>query len=648
MGADTPPAHTAGGFRQSLRFRLLVLAILPMLAVVGLFATYFAQHSIAAAERQLQQEGWDMARQLAEAVAFELFSGNLPYVKRLLDFERNARQAVAVGIAEEGHWVLVSGSPLQLPHLAEPATTTVARNGRLQHFTYPVGLPSSTEQDPYLELDRNAGRRAVMFVVLSREPVQKTRAQVLQAALGMAGLSLLLALALAWRLSMRLSRPLHDITRTVAQLADGSLARRVPEVSSGELGILESGVNRMAAALEENQRDLEQRVQTATRELMAQKEAAEAAVLVKSRFLAATSHDLRQPLHALTLLIAALRERTSEGEARRLVEHIDASASALEGLLNALLDLSKLDAGVVEPHTECFPAQRTLDNLSRQFTPQAREQGLRLRIHGSTCWLQSDPILLERILNNLVSNALRYTDRGGVLVGLRRAPGGVRFEVRDSGRGIPDAFRERIFEEYFQLENPERHRDKGLGLGLAIVSRLARLLGSGVTLESTAGRGSCFRFPVARCQPQEHAVAAEPAAFTLPLAGTLVAFIDDDEQILEAMMQVFEQWGVEMAAGGEVEAVREELRELGRAPDLILSDYRLRGGRSGIDAVRLLREAFGETIPAALITGDTAPETIQAIGSSGLALLHKPLKPAKLRAFMSHLRAGGQVPLSRK
>jgi len=645
MGAGTPPAQSAGGFRQSLRFRILVLATLPMLAVVGLFATYFIQHSIAAAERQLQREGRNMARQLAEAGAFDLFSGNLPYVKRLLDFERNVRQAVATGIVEDGHWLLVNGSPLLLPSLTETFPTNISQNGRHQYFTHPVGLPGSAEQDPYLEFDRHASGRAFVVVVLSREPVQKIRAQVLQAALGMAGLSLLLALALAWRLSMRLSRPLHDITRTVAQLADGSLAIRVPEVSSGELGMLESGVNRMAAALEESQRDLEQRVQVATRELMAQKEAAEAAVLVKSRFLAAASHDLRQPLHALTLLIAALRERIVEGEARRLVEHIDDSASALEGLLNALLDLSKLDAGVVTAHAECFPAQRTLDNLSRQFTPQAREKGLRLRIHGSTCWLQSDPILLERILNNLVSNALRYTDRGGILVGLRRTSGGVRFEVRDTGRGIPEAFRERIFEEYFQMENPERHRDKGLGLGLAIVARLARLLGSGVELESAPGRGSCFRFQVESCHPSEQGVQREATAFVLPLAGTLVAFIDDDEQILEAMMQVFEQWGMEMAGGSEVEQVCNELHELGRAPDLILSDYRLPGGRTGIDAVRVLREAFGETIPAALITGDTAPETIMAINASGLALLHKPLKPAKLRAFLSHLRAGGQVPL---
>lgn len=638
MAADTTTARPAGGYRRSLRFRVLLLALLPLLLAVSLFASYFARQGLADAEQQLQQQGRDMTRQLAEAVTFDLFSGNLPYVKRLLDFEHNARQAIAIGIIEDGNWILVSGSLTQLPALADIPSLDTTQNPRYLYFSQLIGLTASPEQDPYLELGHRDGRRALLVSVLSREPVREARHRISRAVLGMAGLALLLALLLAWRLSIRLSRPLHNITQTVAQLADGALSKRVPQASSGELGELESGINRMAAALEENQRDLEQRIRLATRELVARKEAAEAAALAKSRFLAAASHDLRQPLHALTLLVAALRERTLEGEARRLVEHIDDSASALEGLLNALLDLSKLDAGVVAVHTECFPARRTLENLANQFTPQALAKGLRLRVHGSDCWLQSDPILLERILNNLVSNALRYTDQGGVLVGLRRDADGLRFEVRDSGRGIPLAFRERIFEEYFQLENPERHRNKGLGLGLAIVARLARLLGGGVEVASTRGHGSCFRFRVARCQPPEHPVVAEAPLFTLPLTGTLVAFIDDDEQILEAMMQVFEQWGVEMAAGSDVAAVRDELRELGRAPDLILSDYRLGGGLTGIDAVRLLREAFGEDIPAALLTGDTAPETIQAINASGLALLHKPLKPAKLRAFLSHLR----------
>jgi CheY-like chemotaxis protein/anti-sigma regulatory factor (Ser/Thr protein kinase) len=262
--------------------------------------------------------------------------------------------------------------------------------------------------------------------------------------------------------------------------------------------------------------------------------------------------------------------------------------------------------------------------------------------------VNSDPILVERILGNLISNALRYTERGGVLIGARRiGRDKLSFEVRDSGKGIPHEYQARIFEEYFQLENPERHRDKGLGLGLAIVSRLLQLLGSSVQVRSQPGRGSCFSFQFARCEaaPSQPVVTAA-ANFMLPLENALVAFIDDDETILAAMVEVFDHWNVALAAGEDAEQVRDELQALGRAPDLILCDYRLRDGHTGIEAVQLLRDAFGAQIPAALLTGDTAPETIQEIQAVDLPVLHKPLKPAKLRAFLSHLLTETASPLN--
>jgi signal transduction histidine kinase len=286
---------------------------------------------------------------------------------------------------------------------------------------------------------------------------------------------------------------------------------------------LESGINRMAEALEENRQTLERRIQDATAELRGQKQAAEAAVLAKSRFLAAASHDLRQPLHALSLLVTALRERVREDEAKRLSEHIEASASAMETLLNALLDLSRLDAGVVEARPVCFPVNRVMKSVERQFAPLAQEKGLSLTVHPTDLWAYSDPALMERILANLVSNALRYTDKGRVLVGARRVQKDwIRLEVWDTGKGVPAEFQARIFEEYFQLENPERHRDKGLGLGLAIVARLAQLLGGRVSVRSQLGRGSCFGFRVARCAPalqqQASTIPASPG-FALPQIG---------------------------------------------------------------------------------------------------------------------------------
>lgn len=474
---------------------------------------------------------------------------------------------------------------------------------------------------------------------MTRTSVELTRSQVSLAATGMAIVSIGLALILAWRLSGVVSEPLHSLTQTVGRISQGDLGERVLEDSPGEIGQLQQGINRMANRLEENQRIQEQRIQEATAELRAQKTQAESATLAKSRFLAAASHDLRQPLHALSLLVEALQERVPEGEAKRLAEHIESSASTMGSLLNALLDLSRLDAGVVEARPECFPLDRVLENVERQFAPVAAVKGLRLAVSRTRTWIYSDPALLERILSNLVSNALRYTDSGGVLVGARRVQKDwLRLEVWDTGKGIPPEFQAKVFEEYFQLANPERHRDKGLGLGLAIVARLARLLGSSVQVRSGMGKGSCFHLRFARCHARREERVRPTKNVAIPLEHALVAFIDDDESILEAMVEVFDHWGVALAAGEDGEQVRRELEELGRKPDVILSDYRLKEGSTGIEAIATLQEAFGP-IPAALLTGDTAPETIQAIRQSGLPVLHKPLKPAKLRAFLSHLLA---------
>ncbi len=629
----------------SLRLRILIVALLPLLVAVGLFAAYFAHRSVTEAELGLERLGKDTSRHLAEAVAYDLFSGNLTYVKRLLDFELNTRNAQAIGITGGKGWQVVSSHAHLLPPLAGVPQESFWRDGSMLYFSYPVHLPTSQENDPYLDLMGETSHTASYVVVaISRDPIELTRSQVVLTTAGMALLTILLALILAWRLSGGVSRPLHRIIQSVHRLAGGSLSERVDESSLGEIGQLERGVNKMAHALQESQNSLQRKVQEATAELLGQKQAAEAAVLAKSRFLAAASHDLRQPLHAMTLLVSALRERLPDGEPKRLADHIESSASAMESLLNSLLDLSKLDAGIVEAHPECFPLARILENICNQFTPLAKEKGLRLQSLTTKMWAYTDPVLMERILANLISNALRYTDHGRVLVGCRRVrKDWIRLEVWDTGRGILPVHQARIFEEYFQLENPERHRDKGLGLGLAIVSRLARLLGCSIQVRSTLHRGSCFHLQIARCHPRRLSAREEFTAspsFSLPLEHALVAFIDDDLSILEAMVEVFDQWGVSLAAGEDAEQVRAELIELGRRPDIILSDFRLNDGRNGIEAVAVLRAAFGPDIPALLLTGDTAPETIQAINDSGLPVLHKPLKPAKLRAFLSHLLAG--------
>jgi signal transduction histidine kinase/CheY-like chemotaxis protein len=370
--------------------------------------------------------------------------------------------------------------------------------------------------------------------------------------------------------------------------------------------------------------------------LRRQKELAEQASQAKTRFLAAASHDLRQPLHALAMFAGALREAAALDDIRRLAEHIDASIGVMDLLLGALLDISRLDAGVVEVHPRAFVIQPMLERLLREHSGAAEARGLRLRLRTVAATVQTDPVLLERMLRNLLNNALRYTDRGGVLVAARRRGPNLLLQVIDTGRGIPAAEQERVFEEFYQLSNPERDRAKGLGLGLAIVRRMGGLLGCPVALRSVPGRGSVFSVLV----PLAAAVPAEPAPLAPPppaVRGALILVIDDDAAALTAVSVALRQWGHEVVTAATPAEMLERTARLRAVPDLLICDYRLPGETDGIRAIQALRGEFNEDIPAMLITGDTAPDRLREAQDSGILLLHKPVAYGRLRAAIGNL-----------
>lgn len=647
MATEQTPASGGGrGLRHNLRLRILAIALTPALVGLLLLTLYFSNRILLEAEQALQTRGRDIARHLAAAAEYDYVLGNIVTLKRLLDYTAARPEVLAIGIMEsDGAWHVVTGQALLLMPVTWQGRANEMELGANRVFIHPMGVADPADTDPYLAALPHRKIAGQVVVVLSTASLEQTRANVLAGAGVLVALFLPLVGAVAWRMSHGLSSRLRALSRAVERIADGQLSVRVQAASSGELGLLEQNINRMASALQEGREELERRIREATAELTAQKQAAEAAVQVKSRFLAAASHDLRQPLHALTLLVAALKERLASGETQQLVRHIESSALAMQELLNALLDLSRLDAGVVVARPECFPLARVLQGIQRQFAPLAAEKGLVLQVRTTQAWSYTDPLLVERILINLVANAIRYTESGWVSIGARQEGDGLRLEVWDTGPGIPKAYQDRIFEEYFQLVNPERSRDKGLGLGLAIVARLARLLGTSVNVYSEPGKGSCFSLRLPACPPQQQTEDATVATGNgeTQLRHALVACIDDDLPILEAMVELLAGWDMEVAAGPDVAQVREDLLQLGRSPDVIVSDYRLAGGGSGVEAIAALRQTFGAHIPAVLITGDTAPETIQAIAASGLAVLHKPLRPAKLRAMLSHLLAEGRA-----
>jgi CheY-like chemotaxis protein/anti-sigma regulatory factor (Ser/Thr protein kinase) len=348
-------------------------------------------------------------------------------------------------------------------------------------------------------------------------------------------------------------------------------------------------------------------------------------------------------MHALGLFVGQLRSAGEGADRNALVRRIDEAVAAIDGLLDKLLDISKLDAGAIAAQAQDFPIADLLDAIETQCAPLALEKGLRFRVVPTRAWVHSDQALLQRVLVNLASNAVRYTVRGGVLVGCRRRRQSLRIAVWDTGCGIPEDRRDDVFREFVQLDNPERNRSKGLGLGLAIAARLARLLDSRIKLRSTVGRGSMFAIDVPLADPASRTEAALVQRAPQPLGahvrGTFVVIVDDDEPARAAMQGLLEDWGcLTLTASSAAEAVG-KLTEHDRPPELIVCDYRLRTGETGIDAIRRIRAAAECPVPAIVVTGDTTPEAIRAGNEEGVPVLHKPVSPVKLRALLAQLLA---------
>ncbi len=374
----------------------------------------------------------------------------------------------------------------------------------------------------------------------------------------------------------------------------------------------------------------------AREEALAARDNAERADMAKTKFLAAASHDLRQPVQSLFFFAHALSDRLDGHPASPLLASMSESLNGLRTLLDSLLDVSRLDAGVVSPAVTEFALGPLLQRLADEYRGRAAEVGIALRLVPTDAWTRSDPALVERILRNLVENAIRYTETGRILIGCRRTGKGLRIEVLDTGIGIPEDKRDEVFVEFAQLANPERDRRKGLGLGLAIVRRLAGLLGHEVTLRSEPGRGSAFGLTVPSVAPRRVMKTCRPA----PQSGAqppanggkgLVVVVEDDAIILLSMRTMLEEWGYEVVAAVSADEAVGTLTSLGQRPDMIVADYRLREGRTGLQAIRDIYGVCGVRVPALVLTGDTDPARIAEVQQSGHRLLHKPVAPEVLR-----------------
>jgi len=460
----------------------------------------------------------------------------------------------------------------------------------------------------------------------------------------------LLGVGLAgWWAARRISEPIRALGKAVDRLGAGEDASVAIE-GTLEVQHLQLGFNQAARALAESRRLLQSRINEATAELARKNALLEVASQAKTRLLAAASHDLRQPLHALTLFSDGLANGETDPVKLQRIGHIRECVESLDRLFSELLNLSQLDAGVLQPQWADFPLDRLFDEISRNFRPVAEQQGLRLVARKTELWVRCDYVMLSRILNNLVSNSLRHTLEGGVLIGARRRGKGVRIDVVDTGVGIAAQHQTRVFEEFYQVESAGRQSSRGargMGLGLATVQRLAELLNTRVELSSRLHKGTCVRVlvrsaPAALPSPAPSPVAAGMEEGEPSLANLRILVIDDERTILEGLSVVLANWGAEVL----VAQTRAEALALAdtweQPPDVVVSDLLLQGGDNGLDVIAALERhprGIGAGTARLLVTGETKPDRLREVASAGITVLYKPVSPRVLRQSIHAQRA---------
>ncbi|MCW9035071.1 MAG: PAS-domain containing protein [Rhodospirillales bacterium] len=459
-----------------------------------------------------------------------------------------------------------------------------------------------------------------------------------------------------------LSEPLTEITRPNGCILE---IRRSAMPAGGFVNVFTDITRRRkdALSLEEAKENLEKRVAERTVELVSlneilrqeiterkeveralqlAKNEAETANQSKDKFLAAASHDLLQPLNAARLMIATLQERNMRDTNRHLVGQIHVALAGAEELLGDLLDISKLDAQAVTVKLSEFPVSQIFSSLKTEFAPIAEQEGLELTVIPTSLCVRSDARLLTRVIRNFMSNAFRYTPQGRVLVGCRRKGKFVSIEVCDTGPGIPKDKLNEIFEEFHQLENQSEKRGKGVGLGLAIVDRIARMLNSDIKVWSKEGKGSAFSItaPITETVIASGPETMDQSLLKGTLAGSTILIVDNELSIVDSMELLLKEWDCLCIPATSGEKALQAIENKGVAlPDIILADYQLDDGETGLDVIAAIRKKYKTDIPAVMITAEYNEDRLRVFEALGLPALNKPLKPGKLRALMTHILA---------
>jgi signal transduction histidine kinase len=632
---------------RNIRSRMALASTLPVLLVVLAIVSIFWQGRVQDLEASHQQRVSLLAHQVALFSAYGLFSGNTVSLQSVVeDMQREPDVKSVLVFNTDGHIVARSGesSIHQFEDIQASNYVAQQRQRLIDVRTSPV-LPSTV---PIEDIFSQGGPSRVTslgnaLIEVSRQELESLKRDALLTAIWIGIIGMLLGGLLAYRLGNWVVGPIVRISGMVKRIGEGNFDIQ-DEVQDGDpLWELQTSLNQMAKRLSWGRDELERQVETVTQALRLRKDQAESATLAKSRFLAAASHDLRQPSHALGMFVARLGQLPMDAQMRELVDNLEISVQAMQDLLDGLLDLSRLDSGNLQVRISTVDLNELLSSVHNSLAGMAEAKGLHLHIRPTRLWAFSDASLLQRMIANLVLNAIRYTERGTVLVACRpHAQGrGVRIEVWDSGIGIPAEHHENIFKEFYQLSNRAGDRNFGMGLGLNIVQRSAALLGHQIALRSELGCGTRFSL-VMDAAPHSQITSQSPADMQESMPGELtgdlqVLLIEDNDNARDAVRGLLQSWGYTVLVASSLSEARDQISRLG-VPDIILSDFHLGATEDGIVCIQTLREIAGQHIPACLISGDTNDDFLQSVIAADLPLLHKPVRPAKLRSLLRRMR----------
>lgn len=625
-----------------IRKRAIFLALAPTAIIAVALTVYFLVVRYGDVEEALQNRGQSLVRQLAPAAEYGAFSANRNELQRLVLAAASEPDVVSIAIYDSAGSLLASvGQPKSADDAPVPKDmpSAASTRGNIELFQAAIKRPELPFDDPFQTAeptlpppDRPLGR---VVIELSRANLEARKREILAVTLLTTVLVLASALLLAHRLSRDIIEPVVALEDAVARIRAGILDVRIPPHPSGTLVSLETGFNEMATALDaihrRSARALAQSEAELARQLeiaQAKKEAAERASEGKSRFLAAASHDLRQPLHALTLFATELSAAMTKPRDRRLASQIVTAAGAMAELLDALLDVARLDVAAVQPQRRAISLDPLLEAIADANRQSAKAKGLKLTCRPTVLWVDSDPHLLRRMVGNLVANAVRYTQSGGILVGARPCGDRVRIDVWDSGIGIDDAHLPYLFHELYQVGNQERDSAKGLGLGLAIVARLAEILDHPVTVRSKTGRGSMFSISVPRAVPVLQTAVEPPAG--LPFRAR-VAIRTNEEGRCQDICKLLDVWGHEPLCACSDDDL---LQSLHKEPSVLICEAGL------LDEVARHFPHLPHP-PLLVVLGDSENGSTPKVCIDGRLSL--PPRPARLRALLHHLLLEGEA-----